>query len=208
MYINTHTYYSLRYGAFSPETLLQLAVKNGFSSLVLTDINTTSACIEFVKKAKEYKVKSIIGVDFRNGVKQQFILIAKNNEGFQNINIYLTEILHNGLRVPDTAPELEDVIVIYPFKKGVERQLKESEYLGIAAVDLPYVRLKILDANRAVILQTVSFRTETDFNAHRLLRAIDNNILLSKLPVTEQGLPEHKMFPKKGPFMAYFTRCR
>ena len=64
MYINTHTYYSLRYGVFSPETLLQLAVENDISSLVLTDINTTSACINFVKKAKEYNVKPIVGVDF------------------------------------------------------------------------------------------------------------------------------------------------
>ena len=197
MYINTHTYYSLRYGAFSPETLLQLAVENNISSLVLTDINTTSACIEFVKKAKEYKVKPVIGVDFRNGVEQQFILIAKNNEGFENINIYLTNILHNGLKVPDVAPELEEVLVIYPFQKGKRHVIKESDYLGISPVDLPYVRLKAIDTSRAVILQTVSFRTKRDFNAHRLLRAIDNNILLSKLSVTEQGLPEHKMLPKK-----------
>ncbi|MEQ8715044.1 MAG: DNA polymerase III subunit alpha, partial [Cyclobacteriaceae bacterium] len=31
------------------------------------------------------------------------------------------------------------------------------------------------------------FRNKRDFNAHRLLRAIDNNTLLSKLPATEQG---------------------
>ena len=38
-----------------------------------------------------------------------------------------------------------------------------------------------------VILQPVTFRNKRDFNAHRLLRAIANNTLLSKLPKTEEA---------------------
>jgi DNA polymerase-3 subunit alpha len=37
-----------------------------------------------------------------------------------------------------------------------------------------------------VVLHPVTFLNKKDFNAHRLLRAIDNNTLLSKLPVSEQ----------------------
>ena len=56
------------------------------------------------------------------------------------------------------------------------------------------------------MLPTVTFRsqqTETekwqirkrDFNAHRLLRAIDNNTLLSKLPKQEEGNPDDFLRP-------------
>ncbi len=43
MYINVHTYYSLRYGTIKPRDLLQSAQELGITSFALTDINTTSA---------------------------------------------------------------------------------------------------------------------------------------------------------------------
>jgi len=39
-------------------------------------------------------------------------------------------------------------------------------------------------------LQPVTFSNKRDFNAHRLLRAIDKNTLLSKLPKTEEALSD------------------
>ena len=40
---------------------------------------------------------------------------------------------------------------------------------------------------KLVVLAPVTFRDKKDFNTHRLLRAIDNNTLLSKLPLSEQA---------------------
>src|SRR5690606_18245403 len=48
--------------------------------------------------------------------------------------------------------------------------------------------------DKLVLLQTVSFRSKKDYNAHRLLRAIDNNTLLSKLSKTEEGQYSQQMF--------------
>lgn len=90
MYLNTHSYFSLRYGTIAPEELLKTAQKNDVSQLALTDINITSACMDFVRLAPTYDIKPILGVDFRNGTKQQFILIARSNKGFELINTYLT----------------------------------------------------------------------------------------------------------------------
>ena len=77
MYLNCHTYYSLRYGTIKPEQLLAIASENGVQTLALTDINNTSACLDIVRLSKKYKVKPVLGVDFRNRAQQQFILIAK-----------------------------------------------------------------------------------------------------------------------------------
>jgi len=111
MYLNCHTYFSLRYGTIKPEQLLAIASKNGVQTLALTDINNTSACLEFARLSKNYDIKPVLGVDFRNGAQQQFILIAKNNNGFQNINAYLSEFLHDqNLKLPEVAPILEDVL--------------------------------------------------------------------------------------------------
>lgn len=200
MYLNTHTYYSLRYGTLSPKNLLQLARENNIPALVVTDINNTSACLEFTRESPNYQVRPILGVDFRKGVNQKFIAVAKNNKGFEEINLFLTSVLHQekgtglkGEKVPEIAPDFENVFIIYPFKKGKTHILKPYEYIGISSGDIDYIRLKKIDTSKCVILQPVTFRNKRDFNAHRLLRAIDNNTLLSKLPESEQGNPEDKM---------------
>ena len=90
MYINCHSYYSLRFGTLSIDQLLDQAEKIGVSVLVLTDINTTMGIPEFVKKAKERNIKPIAGVEIRNEDELLFIGIAKNREGFRELNEYLT----------------------------------------------------------------------------------------------------------------------
>ena len=140
MYLNTHTYYSLRYGVFDAQTLVELAQKNGVTSLALTDINCTSACIYFIREAHKLGIRPVVGVDIRNGVHQRFILIAKNNEGFQRINHYLTTMLHEGKTVPYSAPELQNVWTIYPFEKGKSRTLRENEFIGVRPENIPSIR--------------------------------------------------------------------
>ena len=94
MYLNTHTYYSLRYGTIKPEELLEIAKSKGLKTFALTDINSTTACIDFVRLSAKYAITPVLGVDFRNGVQQEFILLARNNQGFQYINEYLSTLLH------------------------------------------------------------------------------------------------------------------
>lgn len=195
MFLNNHTYYSLCYGTYDVAELLNLAGLNGVSQVVLTDINTTSACIEFVRKANQVGIKPIVGVDFRNGVQQQFICIAKNNDGFHEINDYLSSILHEHKTIPSEAPNFTNVYTIYPFKRQKTYALRVNEFIGVRIVDIPYIRLKKCDTSKMVVLHTASFRNKKDFNAHRLLRAIDQNTLLSKLSTEEQGDERHRMIP-------------
>ncbi len=200
MYLNTHTFYSLRYGTFAPVDLLKLAKQHNVKHLVLTDINNTSACLDYIREAKKYKVKPLVGVDFRNGIEQLYVAIAKNNKGFQEINAYLSQFLTSKTdapaghkKIPVKAPAFKNVFVVYPFKKNTKFNLNVNEYIGLAPSDLDYVRLKKIDVRQTVMFQTVTFRNKKDFNAHRLLRAIDNNTLLSKLPLSQQANPNHQM---------------
>ena len=171
--------------------MLALAAEYGVKNLVLTDINNTSACLDFVRLSGNYGIKPIVGVDFRNGAKQQFILIAKSNKGFQEINNYLSIFLHDSnLTIPSIAPNLEDTFVIYPYEQGKPYTLNTNTFIGIKPQDLNKLKFSewYKKCEHLVILQTVSFKNKKGFNTHRLLRAIANNTLLSKLPKEEQGL--------------------
>lgn len=196
MYINCHTYFSLRYGTIKPKDLLTLAVEKGIQTLALTDINNTSACLDFVRLSIEKKIKPVLGVDFRSGAKQQFILLAKNNKGFQNINTYLSTFLYDAsLKIPDVSAELDDTFVIYPYLHGKRYDLSDNEYIGISPQDFNKLKFSKWNKQREklVMLQTVSFQNKKGFNTHRLLRAIDNNTLLSKLSPEEQGSETDQM---------------
>ncbi|MEO0571347.1 MAG: DNA polymerase III subunit alpha [Bacteroidota bacterium] len=202
MYLNCHTYYSLRFGTFSEQELLRLAKENQVTQLVLTDINNTSACMNFVREAPKYDVKPILGVDFRNGVTPCFVGIAKNNEGYQELNTFLSNHLHNDMEIPNRAPKFKNAFAVYPFETVLLNELNEflpHEFIGVSSKDLrrlPFSRLKNY-SGKLVVLQTVTFRNKRDYNAHRLLRAIDNNVLLSKLDDTEVASGAEKMHPSE-----------
>ena len=65
MYLNCHTYYSFKYGTLSVAQLLAQAQQLGVTQFVLSDINNTSAALDFVRLSKKYNVKPIVGIDFR-----------------------------------------------------------------------------------------------------------------------------------------------
>ncbi|MDX6745155.1 DNA polymerase III subunit alpha [Polaribacter sp. PL03] len=155
--------------------------------------------MNFIQQAKKHHIKPVVGVDFRNGNSQQFVALAKSNKGFENINKYLSHFLETKTQIPDQPEFLEDVFIIYPFEKVLELNLKifrENEFVGVSVAEINKLRFSYLKKyeHKLVIQQQVTIRNKSDFNAHRLLRAIGNNLLLSKLPVTEQCLPTDKMY--------------
>jgi DNA-directed DNA polymerase III PolC len=204
MLLNCHSYFSLRYGTIPEKELLELCVCNDYNAIALTDINNTSGCLNFIRMAEKYDIKPIVGIDFRNGMQQQFIGLAKNNTGFQELNAYLSKHLHDKLDFPDQAPALENTVFIYSFEqllKTKKEVFRANEYIGISIKDLNRVRFSPLRdrEDKFVILHPVSFRNKKDFSAHRLLRSIDENTMLSKISSfgtaeeTEQMLPSNML---------------
>ncbi|HUH47940.1 MAG TPA: PHP domain-containing protein, partial [Arenibacter sp.] len=200
MYINCHSYYSLRFGTFSEVELLKMAQAYGMDTIALTDINNTSACLNFVRRSADFGIRPILGIDFRNGAEQQFVGLAKNNEGFRELNAFLSHHSHNGIPIPPEAPDFMDAFIIYPFEKVLQMDkvdFRANEFIGISIENLrrlPFSKYKDF-TDKLIIQQPVTFRNKRDYNAHRLLRAIANNTLLSKLQQTEQGSMTERMLP-------------
>lgn len=191
MLINCHTYYSLKYGTVSIEEMYAELKKGGHKAFALTDINNTSACVYTLKYSKLYGINATVGVDFRNGTEQQYVCIAKSLFGFKEINEHLNHHLRFALPFPKKAPDFNDVFVVYPFEiaSKTTQGLKDHEFIGIRPGQLPklFNLQSTLAEDKLVVLQTASFRSPKDHNTHRLLRAIDKNMLLSQLPANEQG---------------------
>ncbi len=199
MLLHCHSYFSLGYGTFSEEELLRSAQASGYHSVALTDINSTSACLNFLRLAPKYNIRPLLGIDFRSGQHQLYVGIAQNNTGFQELNEHLSAHLHSKKRIPDRAPELQHVAIIYPLERVLEMpraQLAPNEYIGVRFQDLSRLRFSGLFhlQKKIVLLQPYSFRSQRDYNIHRILRAISENSLLSKLPSQMQADPSQTLF--------------
>src|SRR5258708_1999752 len=108
MYLNCHSYFSFKFGTLNPSNLIDEAKKNNISTLCLTDINNTSGILDFVRRCNTSGIKPIAGIDFRNGAIQKFIGLAKNNEGFKELNDFLSIHLQSGEKYNSDAPEFRN----------------------------------------------------------------------------------------------------
>ncbi|MEI6766810.1 MAG: DNA polymerase III subunit alpha [Bacteroidota bacterium] len=195
MYLNCHTYYSLRYGTLSPEQLVEDAVAKGVHTLALTDINSSQGMLDFVKLCNENNVKPIAGVEFRNDDTHVYTGIALNNEGFRELNEIVTLHSERGEPYPAKAPRTSHSVFIYPFGPEIKAICEEYEFIGIRPSDLnrlQFSKIKI-DASRLVMMQPVTFKDTTGFHAHRYLRAIDHNTLITKLQPHQAAMPDEIM---------------
>lgn len=183
MYLNVHSCYSLRYGLIKPKELLELSKDLGYNTMALTDINNTSGCLNFIRLAPQYGIRPIVGIDFRRGIDQLYIGLAKNNEGFHELNDFLSDHLtQEQIELPIEPLLFEHCYVIFPFDKIPQRPLRDYEYIGIHSSDLNKIKLgSKVPIDKLVMLEPGSFRNATDFRLHKLLRAIDMNTIYTKV---------------------------
>ena len=182
MFLNCHSFHSLRYGTLSVTELVRQAEELGIKELVLTDINTVTAIYDFKKACDNHGIKPIAGIEVRKGNKLLYIAIAKEFSGIGEVNKILTANNCDGVELSEAAPEFKQVFVIYPLT-NIPENLKENEFIGIREEELNLlIRSEFKDKiHKMVVLQPITFSTKKEYNLHRILRAIEQNTLLSKL---------------------------
>ena len=195
MAINVHTYYSLKYGVLDIQQTILTMKNGGYKRFAITDVNNTSACLDFLRMAPEYDIEPVVGIDFRNGVDQKYVGIAQTNTGFEGLNRFLSEHLHEKQDFPDQMPQIPETIVVYPFSDYRGEYLAPNAFIGVKPADLNRLRFAkyLPPKDKLVAMPTATFLNKRQFNAHRLLRAIDNNMLLSRLSISQQA-PETDLF--------------
>lgn len=212
MHLHCHSWFSLRYGLMQPRELLAEAQNAGITTLALTDINNTSAHWDFVRLAPEYGIRAVVGIDFRNKGEDDglplYIGLAHNSNGYAHLCAHLNN--HQNVHQPfsSVTPTLPEVSFICPWErwkvrleKGAEAHEEGSEWIGVRPWEQAELRLMAGDPavksripwKRLIALHTFTFRHKRDWNCHRILRAVDRNKLLSRLPKTATGHPYDRM---------------
>jgi error-prone DNA polymerase len=199
MWLNCHTFYSLKYGTLSVEQLLQLAAQHDAGTIVVTDINNSSGILEAIRtcQEKELPLKILAGIEFRGKTSFDYLYtgIAKNNHGFSFLNEFLTDHNLSGKPLPAQPPKSPNVYWIYRLK-NFPSVLQENEFIGAGLNDiLRLFRYKDLE-DKMVFFHPVSFAEAGHFEVHKHLRAISLNTLISKL-TPEQHASNNEFFIDK-----------
>jgi error-prone DNA polymerase len=183
MFLNCHSYYSLRYGTLTIDELIDCAVAQNIRAFALTDINSTMGTVDFVMACNKKNVYPIAGIEFRNGNELMYIGIARNNNGFRELNEFLTDYSIENKHFPTTPPAFRDAYIIYPFGKSTTAFIRENEYIGIMPQHLNAYATSVnrYQRSKVVALYPVTFANYNDYALHLNLRAIDNNTLITKL---------------------------
>lgn len=204
MYLNCHSYYSLRYGMMSVEQLVQRAAAAGEECIAMTDINNSTGIPEFAGECIKKGIKPLAGIEFRNENDLLYIGIARNNEGLKELNEFLSAHNLEKAPLPFPAPEFSNACTIYPLSGIPARPLLGNERIGIKPAEINSLMTTRNSAarNSMVLLQPVTFDSEDDIFVHKSLRAVDNNILLSHLKPSQcAGADEFIMPPEKKEYL-------
>ena len=174
--------------------LVTKAAALGYAVLPLTDINTTMGAADFVFDCQKKGIRPVVGAEFRNGNELLYVALAKNDRGFAELNRFLTQ--HNLTKqpFPEIAPDWEQVFVIYPFGKRKPNMLKVNEFLGVRFSQLTKL-YNCESFEKLVAMQPVTFAEEGDFQLHQCMRAIDENVLISRLEPTSCAAPDEILLP-------------
>ncbi|RYF60676.1 MAG: PHP domain-containing protein, partial [Cytophagaceae bacterium] len=197
MYLNCHSYHSLRYGTIPLQELVNQAAACGVTAMALTDINTVTGIYEFTKACHEAGIKPLVGIEFRRENEFCYIGIARNREGLGEMCRMLTAANFDEAALPGNIPVTDNIFGIYTLDNAPEI-LGQHEYIGIRADQLPRLyntalRQKI---NKMVVLQPVTVRTPTEYSLHKILRAIDLNIIGSRLSPFDHCSKNELMTPE------------
>lgn len=149
--------------------------------------------MDFVAECRKAGIKPIVGIEFRcENNKLLYIGLARNREGFKELNDFLTFYNLNSQPLPPQPWDFQHVYVVFPFSHFLAGTiLKENEYIGVPITELnklfgkPTAHIK----EKLLAHHPVTVCSKLEHRLHQYLRAIDLNSLLSKVS------PEHLCHP-------------
>ncbi len=209
MIINCKSWHSLRYGTIKPDDLAEKAVALGYDAVGLTDINTITGVYDFIQACRRKGLKPIVGMEFRRNRSNELLYVgyAKNHEGFHELNKFLSEHNLHFRELPDIPPAFDHAIMVFPLTRYDKRKLRANEFWGARLNQVNHLhRLDKKALSCCVILQPVTFAESKDYHFHLVLRAIDNNIVFSKVRQYGTASPDEYLIDNDQlfkPFKSY-----
>lgn len=204
VHLHVHSLYSPMRGVSSLEDLCSAARAQKAESLALTDTNGLYGAVRFVELARENRLKPILGAALVHGVRRAVCLV-KDTEGYANL-CRLVSARHCDAGfdlVAAVARYRRGLIVLtddLPALAAWQKDARADLYVELTPGPRMHEALKFSRAAGLPPAATnrVHCAAREGHALHRLLRAIDSNTTLSRLPGDECAGPERWLMPPEA----------
>ncbi len=204
--LTVRSHYSLMWGTASPHQICTAARKLGYRRLALTDTDNLYGLWPFITACRRAGIDPIIGAEITEpNTSQRAVCLVENDTGYRNLCQLITRRhCAKPFRLDRALEGLAAGLVILTVSAKLLTSLHAAGATVAAA--LPRrpsgqgLRLKQLARKTgipAVATPGSFFTTPEDFKIHRILRAIDLNTSLSRLPASAAAPPEAWLAPAK-----------
>ncbi|MFH1575064.1 MAG: DNA polymerase III subunit alpha [Acidobacteriota bacterium] len=192
VHLHVHSNYSFCRGASRIEELVAASLAGGMPAMALTDTNGLYGLIWFLQHAAEQGLRPIVGAEVRAG-DERAVLLARNRSGYSALcRIISRRHLEAQFCLRRALLEDREGLFVLSDRVSLLEPLAGQNGTGHIYVELndPAAEPPLLEFSRAsgipvVATNEVYFVDPADFPLHRLLRAIDLNTSLSRIPPAE-----------------------
>lgn len=190
--LGLHSHFSLMQGTASPRALCRTARQQGYTTVALTDTNNLYGLWPFLTACREEGLTPIIGAEVRTGQHRLFCLV-QDLTGYRNLCRLLTALhCDPGFALPAALPSWHQGMTLLATDTEMLHLCREIGADAAAAlIDQPDQRTsalrriaRLLDLPTVAVQGSFSLFPE-EGQVLRLLRAIDRNSSLCRLPATE-----------------------
>ena len=180
------SWFSFLRGVLSPETICREAKRLGYDTVVLADRNNLCALPEFLGCCRRYDLRAIIGVEICVGTESA-LLYSAGDLGYANLCRVITK-RHCGKEFNLIESLLSDCEGLSAATDNVDMLMalfdKMPAFFRMRRPKRPPKEVKEHNLPCLVLPESVFNRPE-DYHLHKLLRAMELNTTLSRIPQPE-----------------------
>lgn len=149
VHLHCHSFFSFHRGTIPADELPRVAQQHGMTSVAITDTNNVTGVIEFYKAAKAIGIKPIVGTELRTA-HERVVLLARNNDGYQEICTAITETLK-------AIPQIKPKLTLEDLGEGeMEVRTDDGEYIPLAPLLQPLTANVIILSSSLSVLEALA----------------------------------------------------
>jgi len=198
VHLNTHSVYSTMRGLLSLQDLIYNAKSCYMNTLALTDVNGLWGFIRFVQCCHEANIKPIAGVNLITS-QDEVVLLVENQNGYENLCRIVSAIHDNSdQKISDVLEEYSLGLFVLAFEKCTLQLLHRFIPDTHLFIELRpgFVESEIHQLSKDLKLEIIAtgdvyFASDSDYRSHIVLRAIENNVTLDQLDISNYKTKQH-----------------
>ncbi len=190
--LHVHSYYSLLSGTASPDDLIQKAKDYNLNALALTDTNGMYGLVQFFKKAKETKIKPILGSCITDITNENIYAssVSKKSYGYSELcRIITMRNLNEDFSLTKILNEFDENLFTLTPSIELLKNSKNNKNLFAELISTKKHKRKTRELYNYAIEKKIKyvasnpvyFLEKDDYKLHKLVRAIDLNKSINNL---------------------------